>query len=496
MPDLTTTRAQTTGNRPRAGRRSDWLRRSVATAAAAACALGAVLLAGPASAATPGVSDPGVNGPAAVWDLQNTAVALPSGWSYGVSALATGDAGTVGIRNGSVIASGDSIKAVPTHLVDSSPVTAVGVGESFAVALQDGEVSAWGNDPESYGVLNVPHEAQLNGYIASIAVGRTHALALTKDGYVLAWGDDSNWERRVPPQFRPGGSTHVSAIAAGDGVSLAVANGAVTGWGDGPDGGAIFPPPETRSHVVSVAAGRHIYAALRDDGTVIYWDLRGLVSVPVAARTGIVALSGSSTNGPGVAALRSDGTVIQWGYEGYRQSPPTPGNMRVIGLAANSGSFFGEILGYTPSGSSGMTVSINGARECATAWTPARPLTTYPCSADPGDPTWAQQQFFPRITDRTNGDFRVYSWLYNSCLTASGVGNGASVTLAPCTGAANQTWFKIQLGNGAVVVTNRAALRSIDTADGSTTVGAGLVVRDSTGTVTQQWAVNPAWSGI
>jgi hypothetical protein len=247
-------------------------------------------------------------------------------------------------------------------------------------------------------------------------------------------------------------------------------------------------------------------AALREDGTVVSWTLNGTpVVVPAAAASGIVAIAGGGGTGGGggadskVAALRQDGTVMQWNDQGtvFQDPLATPTGKWVEALAASNNYLFGEIQGSTPPSSSPVSVSINGARECATAWPAGRPVTMLPCVTDPSDPSWASQQFFPRLTNSSvNQDFRIYNSLYNSCLTPTTLANGASLTLAPCTGAANQSWFKNQLTNGKVVVTNRAAELSIDTANGSTLAGTRLVIGYSTGTPTQTWTVNPTWSGI
>jgi hypothetical protein len=405
-----------------------------------------------------------------------------------VSALATGEAGYVAVKNGQILASGPYIDQVPYLGGD---VTAVGVGYEFAAALHGGAVTVWGADPANYGVLNVPQAAQQPGAIAAISVGYTHILALTTDGHVLSWGDNSYGET-TPTTVR------ATAITAGESVSFAVAtNGSVFGWGYG--SAAALVPPGAQSHVVSVAVTGEVAAALRDDGTVVSWEAYrgGVVPVPAAAARGILAIGGGAGGAGGegnVAALRTDGTVIRWNYQGTVSSNPlvTPPGERVVALAASNSFAFGEIQGSTPAGSSPVSAWINGVQECATAWAVGRPVTMYPCVTDPANATWADQQFFPRLTNPSvNQDFRIYSWLYNSCLTPTGLANGASLTLAPCTGAANQSWFKSGV-NGTVVVTNRAAGLSIDTAGGSTLTGTRLVIGYSSGTPTQAWTVYPS----
>ena len=77
----------------------------------------------------------------------------------------------------------------------------------------------------------------------AFAGGGDHSLALTRDGRVFSWGDNSNQETEVPAA--PAGQTY-TAVAAGNGYSLALTSeGRVVGWGyDG--GGGLDIPAELR----------------------------------------------------------------------------------------------------------------------------------------------------------------------------------------------------------------------------------------------------------
>jgi hypothetical protein len=413
-----------------------------------------------------------------------------------VTALATGDAGEVAIKNGHILASGPDIDQVP---YSGGDVTAVGAGDSFAVALHGGVVTVWSSAHYNHGVLNVPPAAQQPGAIAAISVGYAHILALTTDGHVLAWGDNGYGESTPTIGVYAPFNDRATAIAAGDSVSFAVdaVDGSVVGWGDQ---SAAAVPPGARSQVVSVAASfvGSVAAALRDDGSVVSWNYQtgSVISVPAAAASGIVAIAAGSAYS--VAALRLDGTVIQWNEAGTVVPNPlaTPSGKWVVALAASSGDGFGVIQSATPAGSGPITASIGGVRECVTTWAVGRPVTMLPCITDSTNPDWASQRFFPRYNPSSNTDFRIYNSLYNSCLTPTGLTNGAILTLAACTGAANQSWFNNRLANGTMVVTNRAAGLSIDSSYGSTLAGTQLVIGHSTGTPTQTWAVYPNYVGI
>jgi alpha-tubulin suppressor-like RCC1 family protein len=131
-------------------------------------------------------------------------------------------------------------------------VTQVSAGDDHGLALTtDGTVWAWGSDAEGQlgnGSVSVPpvtvpvQVAGLTG-VTQIAAGHYFSLALTSDGSVWAWGDNSFGElgngssgsmgdTDVPVQVP--GLTGVSQIGAGNSFSLARrSDGTVWAWGDG-----------------------------------------------------------------------------------------------------------------------------------------------------------------------------------------------------------------------------------------------------------------------
>ena len=151
----------------------------------------------------------------------------------------------------------DAIAALP-------PLQAVAAFDpdygAFSLGLTvGGMVVGWGPGRSR---LDVP--AGLEGIVA-IAGGGQHALALRRDGSVVAWGDDEHGQASVPDHV-----TGCSAVAAGDSHSLALcADGTVVAWGSNEAGQAKVPSYLTE--VVSIAAGYRHSVALRSDGTVSIW---------------------------------------------------------------------------------------------------------------------------------------------------------------------------------------------------------------------------------
>jgi alpha-tubulin suppressor-like RCC1 family protein len=195
--------------------------------------------------------------------------------------------------------------------------------------------------------LSVPFAA------ADVSASWQHALAVTKDGDVYAWGDvefgrlgigeapvlriGTNAPRTMPVLLYPvrvPGLTAVKAVAAGREHSLALmADGTVRAWGrnksgqlgDGTtvDRNAPVQVPGITS-AVAVAAGRSISAALLADGTVLAWgdnsnDAMGRSAPPANPVPALVPnVAGATAIAAGdnhFLALTRAGTVFSWGYD-------------------------------------------------------------------------------------------------------------------------------------------------------------------------------------
>jgi alpha-tubulin suppressor-like RCC1 family protein len=190
-------------------------------------------------------------------------------------------------------------RATPVQVVGLSDVVAVAVGSFHSLALRgDGTVWAWGsNNVRQLGngtASNslVPVQTSNLTDVVAIAASGSHSLALLADGTVWGWGrngdgelgDGTTNQYLVPVQTL--GLTDVVQVACGGGASanghsLAVtADGKVWAWGENSSGqlgdgttSDRWAPVQTISltDVVSVAAGGRHSLALRAGGTVWAW---------------------------------------------------------------------------------------------------------------------------------------------------------------------------------------------------------------------------------
>lgn len=160
-------------------------------------------------------------------------------------------------QDGTVVCWGDSRgrrTQVPAGL---SEIVDVAASEEGSLALRaDGIVYAWGN------FAPVPPPA-INHSFRAIAAGKYHGVGLKRDGTVVTWGLDGNYDAGQYQNF-PANLTDVVAISAGWNHSLALKrDGTVVAWGRSAEGQTAIPPVLTKAVAISAAEGLSgaVYAA-------------------------------------------------------------------------------------------------------------------------------------------------------------------------------------------------------------------------------------------
>jgi len=194
----------------------------------------------------------------------------------------------------------------------------IGAGVYHSLALTtNGTVFAWGDN--TYGQTNLPPGL---ADVTAISAGGYHNLALKSGRTVIGWGENLRHQLDFPPDF-----TNIVAIAAGSVQSTALrADGTLLACG------ASAVPPGL-SNIIAIASGGGHDLALRADGTVLAWgeNASGETDVPMGLAD-VVAISAARSLS---MALRSDGSVVAWGDYWHTGDTNAPANMtNVIAISA------------------------------------------------------------------------------------------------------------------------------------------------------------------
>lgn len=296
-----------------------------------------------------------------------------------------------------------------TGVLSGKTIVSVKNGGAFTLALaSDGRVYSWGRNNEGQlGIgsttsqtnpvaVDVGASSALNGkFVVAIAAGSNHALALTTEGKVYAWGsatsgglgDNQNTTNRtravaVLDTGVLSGKT-ITAISAGTNFSVVLdSTGRLYAWGLGTSGqlgdntilsknaavavdvttgvGTMTNPLSGREVVSFGAATSHVMALTRD-GVLAAWGSNSSAqvgdgttsnrSVPVAVDVG----TASALNGRRVAqfnvgsglniVLDTQGTVLAWGAAGNGRlgnNTTTPNRSRAILVETAASSLNGK----------------------------------------------------------------------------------------------------------------------------------------------------------
>jgi len=208
-------------------------------------------------------------------------------------------------------------------------VSGVSAGWYHSLAIVDGTVFSWGNNTygqlgaryldRSYGDSQAPKQVLLGGselaHVTQVAAGAIHSLALTSDGNLYAWGDNTYGELGSDPTI-PADGTNVNPI----------------------DPQLVSIPLGTGVTISQIAAGGSTSYALLSDGTVYAWGYNGMgqlgkdptktdwnggnsglfrfTPIPITLPLPAVAISAGWDH---VLALLNDGTVMGWGFNEYAQ---------------------------------------------------------------------------------------------------------------------------------------------------------------------------------
>lgn len=224
-------------------------------------------------------------------------IAVDAGGTFSMALDYFGRVWTWGDNSSGELGDGSTVpyRPTPAPVPGLTGVVAIAASPgSTAYALRnDGTVWAWGDN--HYGqvgnahagsIVRSPVKVDVISGVRAIAAGMFHALALTSDGTVWAWGDNSRGQlgdgtyttrtQPVPLTSLPG----VHSIAAGGYHSLAIARGIIFAWGANDHGqlgdGSFTDSPRPlqvvgMTDVVAVEGGIHHTLARHVTHTVSAW---------------------------------------------------------------------------------------------------------------------------------------------------------------------------------------------------------------------------------
>ena len=308
--------------------------------------------------------------------------------------LATGgNHSLVAMKDGSIMAFGEGRKGqlgdgaatnryAPVQVTQPGNVVVVGAGQDHSLAITaDGRLWAWGDN--GAGQLGVAASAESTRpspglvpgleHVIQVAGGQKHTLALTRDGKVYAWGDNSTEQLGGAP-----GAAHepsqvpglpvIRLIATGNNHNLVLASdGTVWTWGENRTGQLGDGTRQMRAasrqveglpaDIRDITAGDNFSLALAADGTVWGWGqgdtsslgedaaMKEFLPRKVSKLDNVVSISAGDKH---TVALTADGKVFAWGMNPYgelgngsTENSATPvqvsGLSDVAGLSADIG---------------------------------------------------------------------------------------------------------------------------------------------------------------
>ncbi|MEI7910890.1 MAG: cadherin-like beta sandwich domain-containing protein [Verrucomicrobiota bacterium] len=318
-------------------------------------------------------------------------------WPY-VQAYAWGMNGSGQLGNAGAVSGLIPGAVSSAGILSGKAITSMAAGATHSLALcMDGTVAAWGGNGSGQlgnGTIlsgNTPVAVSTSGALSgktviALAAGASHSLALSSDGSMAAWGDNSNGQlgnnsttgSSAPVAVNTSGvlaGKTVVTIATGAFHSLALcSDGTLASWGYNADGelgnnstaNSSVPVRVTAAGaligktVVVIAAGYYHSLALCSDGTLVTWGFNGSgqlgnnsaisSSVPVVvSSTGSLigkTIASIAAGGSHTLTLCTDGTLESWGDNGYGQ----------LGIGSNAGSRV-PVTVYAGGALAGQTVS-------------------------------------------------------------------------------------------------------------------------------------------
>ncbi len=258
------------------------------------------------------------------------------GWSdeptVGIPAP-TGTGGPPGWGGGPMFAwardSHDQVTDLPadTDVIDAATASFGGVALS-----SDGEILLWGDDSVG-GIAESKNLPSTNSGYLDVSAGNTHMCRLRGDGGIECWGDDD-----VGQSSPPAIGTYEQIESSLD-ANLAIEDdGSLSYWGLASHGQQTVP---SGTNYTDIATGGYHCLALDDTGAISAWgrdDHNQVTNAPTG--TGYIDIACGTTFS---VAIASDGSLEAWGQDDQNQITDLPAGTgfthvwagRDLGIAVN-----------------------------------------------------------------------------------------------------------------------------------------------------------------
>lgn len=237
-------------------------------------------------------------------------------------------------------------------------VKKISAGTTFAAGVSnDGKFYLWGYTKitDVIDLKNVPEEVR-NAKLVDVAVGYDHIVVLDESGKLYVWGNDRLGQAIFPIDIdnanRLGEDLHIKQLAAAYQYSAAVTeDGNLYLWGNA-NMNDLKLRNRYQGNIEMVATNVNSYIALLKTGEVVYagFETNAYSTIPEEAQSGVISIAAT---GSSCAALKEDGTLVFWGNLSNHERDIPEHEGKIIGI-------YGGRYHYTALLDTGKVISWGG----------------------------------------------------------------------------------------------------------------------------------------
>jgi len=199
--------------------------------------------------------------------------------------------------------------ALTLGAVSATPASAVGPFDAPPTLLNH-----WGTGTTTAPPTELTDRSRV---IVDVAAGWDHALAVTADGRLWAWGDNSEGQSVVPASLKDGS---YQAVAAGAQFSVALTTaGKVVAWGTNWAQQTTIPTIVKNRTIVAISAGTAHVVAQADDGRLFAWGDDDFQEGSIPTWVQSAGVTSFDCGGAFTVATTADHKVIAWGDNASHQ---------------------------------------------------------------------------------------------------------------------------------------------------------------------------------